>query len=585
MEITLLDTPGHVDFSAEMERTLQVLDYAVLIISGADGVQGHTRTLWRLLARYDIPTFIFVNKMDQLGTDHEKLLDQIKDTLSSACVDFSKNEDGTYQDKDFYENVAVCNEKVLEAYLEGGSIEDESVREMIQKRELFPCFFGSALKMEGIEELLFALSEYTKMPEYQEKFGATVFKITRDAQGSRLTHLKVTGGVLKARNLLTGHKQNKPEDIWEEKVNQIRIYSGEKYETKDEVEAGTICAVTGLSYTYPGEGLGSQEESELPILEPVLTYELILPDGVQPQAMMPKLAMLEEEEPELHIVWNEELQEIKIQIMGEVQIEILKALISDRFGAEVEFGTGKILYRETIADTVEGVGHFEPLRHYAEVHLLLEPGETGSGLTFAADVSEDMLSRNWQRLVLTHLEEKEHVGVLTGSPVTDMKVTLVAGRAHIKHTEGGDFRQATYRAFRQGLKQAQSVLLEPWYDFRLEIPNECIGRAMNDIEGMSGKFDAPDRNGRWQYSQGSFRLHRYVIMQKMLWHIPRDMEALPVRCTVICHAIIQRRLLRRLVMIQSVIWQIRPGLYSVPMEQDLLSHGIRLWTICIWKVC
>ena len=312
-EFTLLDTPGHVDFSAEMERTLQVLDYAVLIISGADGVQGHTRTLWRLLARYDIPTFIFVNKMDQLGTDHEKLLDQIKDTLSSACVDFSKNEDGTYQDKDFYENVAVCNEKVLEAYLEGGSIEDESVREMIQKRELFPCFFGSALKMEGIEELLFALSEYTKMPEYPGEFGATVFKITRDAQGSRLTHLKVTGGVLKARNLLSGHKQNKAEDIWEEKVNQIRIYSGEKYETKDEVEAGTICAVTGLSYTYPGEGLGSQEESELPILEPVLTYELILPDGVQPQAMMPKLAMLEEEEPELHIVWNEELQEIRIR--------------------------------------------------------------------------------------------------------------------------------------------------------------------------------------------------------------------------------------------------------------------------------
>ena len=501
-EFTLLDTPGHVDFSAEMERTLQVLDYAVLIISGADGVQGHTRTLWRLLARYDIPTFIFVNKMDQLGTDHEKLLDQIKDTLSSACVDFSKNEDGTYQDKDFYENVAVCNEKVLEAYLEGGSIEDESVREMIQKRELFPCFFGSALKMEGIEELLFALSEYTKMPEYPGEFGATVFKITRDAQGSRLTHLKVTGGVLKARNLLSGHKQNKAEDIWEEKVNQIRIYSGEKYETKDEVEAGTICAVTGLSYTYPGEGLGSQEESELPILEPVLTYELILPDGVQPQAMMPKLAMLEEEEPELHIVWNEELQEIRIQIMGEVQIEILKALISDRFGVEVEFGTGKILYRETIADTVEGVGHFEPLRHYAEVHLLLEPGEIGSGLTFAADVSEDMFSRNWQRLVLTHLEEKEHVGVLTGSPVTDMKVTLVAGRAHIKHTEGGDFRQATYRAFRQGLKQAQSVLLEPWYSFVLEVPSEQVGRAMSDIGQMNGSFEGPEAEDK----QGMVRL-------------------------------------------------------------------------------
>lgn len=494
-EFTLLDTPGHVDFSAEMERTLQVLDYAVLIISGADGVQGHTRTLWRLLARYNIPAFIFVNKMDQQGTDHDKLLAQIKDTLGSACVDFSKNTDGTYLDEDFYENVAVCNEKVLETYLEGGSIGEEDIRQMIQKRELFPCFFGSALKMDGIDELLAALSEYTKIPDYPEKFGATVFKITRDAGGSRLTHLKVTGGTLKARNLLTGYKQNKEDDIWEEKVNQIRIYSGEKFETQDEVKAGTICAVTGLSYTYPGEGLGIQTESELPILEPVLTYELILPEGVQPQAMMPKLTMLEEEDPELHIVWNEQLQEIKIQIMGEVQIEILKALIFERFGVEVEFGTGKILYRETIADTVEGVGHFEPLRHYAEVHLLLEPGENGSGLTFAADVSEDMLARNWQRLVLTHLEEKEHVGVLTGSPVTDMKITLVAGRAHLKHTEGGDFRQATYRALRQGLKQAQSVLLEPWYDFRLELPNECIGRAMNDIEGMSGKFDAPNRNG------------------------------------------------------------------------------------------
>lgn len=502
-EFTLLDTPGHVDFSAEMERTLQVLDYAVLIISGADGVQGHTRTLWRLLARYDIPTFIFVNKMDQLGTDHEKLLDQIKDTLSSACVDFSKNEDGTYRDMDFYENVAVCNEKVLEAYLEGGSIEEESVREMIQKRELFPCFFGSALKMEGIEELLFALSEYTKMPEYQEKFGATVFKITRDAQGSRLTHLKVTGGVLKARNLLSGHKQNKAEDIWEEKVNQIRIYSGEKYETKDEVEAGTICAVTGLSYTYPGEGLGSQEESELPILEPVLTYELILPDGVQPQAMMPKLAMLEEEEPELHIVWNEELQEIKIQIMGEVQIEILKALISDRFGVEVEFGTGKILYRETIADTVEGVGHFEPLRHYAEVHLIMEPMPRGSGIVVDSICPEDGLDRNWQRLILGHVLEKQHLGVLTGSPLTDVKMTLAAGRAHLKHTEGGDFRQATYRAIRQGLMQAKSVLLEPWYAFSIELLPELIGRAISDVRQMSGSFTGPDDAGGMLRIEGS----------------------------------------------------------------------------------
>ena len=491
-EFTLLDTPGHVDFSAEMERTLQVLDYAVLIISGADGVQGHTRTLWRLLARYDIPTFIFVNKMDQLGTDHEKLLDQIKDTLSSACVDFSKNEDGTYQDKDFYENVAVCNEKVLEAYLEGGSIEDESVREMIQKRELFPCFFGSALKMEGIEELLFALSEYTKMPEYQEKFGATVFKITRDAQGSRLTHLKVTGGVLKARNLLTGHKQNKPEDIWEEKVNQIRIYSGAKFELAKEAPAGTICAVTGLSQTHPGQGFGIERESEMPVLEPVLNYRILLPEDCDVHQMLKKLKELEEEEPELHIVWNEQLGEIHAMLMGEVQIEILKHLIWERFHVAVEFGTGNIVYKETIAEPVEGVGHFEPLRHYAEVHLLLEPGEPGSGLQFFTACSEDVLDRNWQRLILTHLEEREHPGVLTGSPITDMQITLITGRAHLKHTEGGDFRQATYRAVRQGLKKAKSVLLEPYYEFRLEIPGDMIGRAMTDIQKMNGTFQQPE---------------------------------------------------------------------------------------------
>ena len=404
---------------------------------------------------------------------------------------------------DFYENVAVCNEKVLEAYLEGGSIEEESVREMIQKRELFPCFFGSALKMEGIEELLFALSEYTKMPEYQEKFGATVFKITRDAQGSRLTHLKVTGGVLKARNLLTGHKQNKPEDIWEEKVNQIRIYSGEKYETKDEVEAGTICAVTGLSYTYPGEGLGIQTESELPILEPVLTYELILPEGVQPQAMMPKLTMLEEEEPELHIVWEEEKKEIHAQIMGEIQMEILKSLIAERFGVNVRFGGRSIVYKETITDTVEGVGHFEPLRHYAEVHLLLEPGEPGSGLVFDTDCSEDILSKNWQRLGLTHLEEKGHRGVLIGAPITDMKITLKSGRAHVKHTEGGDFRQSVYRAVRQGLMQAESVLLEPYYEFRLEVPSEMIGRALTDVQRMYGEFAPPETDGDQSVLTGS----------------------------------------------------------------------------------
>ena len=501
-EFTLLDTPGHVDFSAEMERTLQVLDYAVLIISGADGVQGHTRTLWRLLARYDIPTFIFVNKMDQQGTDHEKLLDQIKDTLSSACVDFSKNEDGTYRDMDFYENVAVCNEKVLEAYLEGGSIEEESVREMIQKRELFPCFFGSALKMEGIEELLLALSEYTKMPEYPGEFGATVFKITRDAQGSRLTHLKVTGGVLKARNLLSGHKQNKAEDIWEEKVNQIRIYSGEKYEMVQEAKSGMVCAVTGLNYTYPGEGLGIECDSEALALEPVLSYKIELPEGCDVHKMLGNLRILEEEDPMLKIVWNEELGEIHAKLMGAVQIEILKSLIKDRFGVDVEFDTGNIVYKETIQNTVEGVGHFEPLRHYAEVHLKMEPGERGSGIVIGTDCSEDMLDKNWQRLILTHLLEKEHRGVLTGSVITDMKITLTAGRAHLKHTEGGDFRQATYRAVRQGLMQAESMLLEPYYDFQLEIPSGMIGRALTDIQRMNGETGTPQTEGEMTTIEG-----------------------------------------------------------------------------------
>ena len=481
-EITLLDTPGHVDFSAEMERTLQVLDYAILIVSGADGVQGHTKTLWRLLKRYRIPTFLFINKMDQSGTDKEALLAEMKEQFSDGCVDFSKDEDGEYCDADIWENISVCDEKLLETYLEKEQVEEKEICRLIRERKLFPCFFGSALKLQGVTTLMESIDSYTEMPEYPDKFGAKVYKITRDNQGNRLTHMKITGGSLAVRQTL----------LDTEKVNQIRIYSGEKFKTVDEASAGNICAVTGLNQTYPGQGIGVEKESELPILEPVLNYELKLPEGVSPQTMLPKLRMLEEEEPELHIVWDETLQEIKIQMMGEVQIEILKRLVEERFGVEVEFGTGKIVYKETIADTVEGVGHFEPLRHYAEVHLLLEPGERGSGLVFDTDCSEDILDKNWQRLVLTHLEEKEHVGILTGSAITDMKITLVTGRAHNKHTEGGDFRQATYRAVRQGLMQAQSVLLEPYYEFRLEIPESVLGRAMTDMERMKAACNPPE---------------------------------------------------------------------------------------------
>ncbi len=498
---TLLDTPGHVDFSAEMERTLQVLDYAVLLISGADGVQGHTKTLWRLLRRYGIPTFLFVNKMDQSGTDRERLHSELKEALSDCCVDFSKNGDGTYCDADFFENAAVCDEDALEEYLKTGMLAGETLRRMIRERKLFPCFFGSALKMQGVTELLDGLACYTEMPAYGQEFAAKVFKITRDAQGNRLTHLKITGGCLKVRDTVTGTCAG--EEPWEEKVNQIRIYSGEKAELVQEAFAGMVCAVTGLSHTSPGEGLGAETESQLPLLVPVLNYELLLSEGTDPQVMLPKLRLLEEEEPELHVVWNETLREIKIQVMGEVQLEVLKSIIGERFGVEVEFGAGKIVYKETITDTVEGVGHFEPLRHYAEVHLILEPGEPGSGLVFAADVSEDLLAGNWQRLVLTHLEEKEHVGVLTGSAITDMKITLAAGRAHLKHTEGGDFRQATWRAVRQGLKQAHSVLLEPYYDFRLEVPEEVLGRAMTDVERRFAKFSVPDYQGGMAVMSGS----------------------------------------------------------------------------------
>ena len=480
MVLTLLDTPGHVDFSAEMERTLQVLDYAILVISGADGVQGHTLTLWSLLKRYEIPTFLFINKMDQNGTDKTALLEELQERLSSGCIDF-----GTKNSDEFYEAVAMEDEELLDQYLESGEIEDEQIRKMITERKIFPCFFGSALKLQGVEEFLNDFGYYTEEKEYPEQFGARVFKITRDESGNRLTHLKVTGKDLKVKTVITSS---------DEKINQIRIYSGEKYETVNELEAGRICAVTGLSDTYPGQCLGVEQGGYEPVLEPVLTYQMILPEQTSATVMLPKLRQLEEEEPELHIIWNEELQEIQVQIMGEVQIEILKSLIKERFDVDVEFGQGNIVYKETIANTVEGVGHFEPLRHYAEVHLLLEPGEPGSGMVFETACKEDDLDKNWQRLILTHLYEKQHVGVLTGSHITDMKITLIGGRAHAKHTEGGDFRQATYRAVRNGLKQAESVLLEPYYEFTLEVPTENVGRAMNDISQMKGEFETPKTN-------------------------------------------------------------------------------------------
>lgn len=492
LEVTLLDTPGHVDFSAEMERTLRVLDYAILVINGADGVQGHTETLWKLLKQYRIPAFLFINKMDQNGTDAEKLLEELRVKLSGSCIRFGEAEDS----EEFLENVAMAEEQVLETYLEHGTIERGEISRLIWERKVFPCYFGSALKNIGVKEFLAGLECYAKERSYPEEFGAKVYKIARDPQGNRLTYLKVTGGVLKVRDLI------RYQDV-EEKVSQIRIYSGEKYDAVQEVRAGRVCAVTGLTKTYPGEGLGAEPPSEGPVLTPVLNYQLILPEGCDTHGMLLKLRQLEEEDPELHIVWNEELGEIHAQLMGEVQTEILQSMIRERFQTEVTFGPGNIVYKETIKCSVEGVGHFEPLRHYAEVHLLLEPGESGSGLVFAADCSEDVLDRNWQRLILTHLAEKEHRGVLTGSAITDMKITLVAGRAHLKHTEGGDFRQATYRAVRQGLKSTESVLLEPYYEFRMEIPAEFVGRALTDIQRMAGEFQTPDTEGDFAVITGS----------------------------------------------------------------------------------
>ena len=488
--VTLLDTPGHVDFSAEMERTLQVLDYAVLIVSGADGVQGHTETLWRLLKRYGIPVFLFVNKMDQKGTDQETVLASLKERLDHGIVDFSGvsgNCEILGTSDETAEEIATCDEALLEAYLADGSLKTADVRNAIQDRKLFPCFFGSALKLTGVREFLTFLGEFASCPDYTKDFGAKVFKISRDETGVRMTHLKITGGTLKIRDSLS------PDS--EEKINQIRLYSGSKFEMLKEAEPGMVVAVTGISDTKPGQVFGSASDSVLPLLELVLTYRILLPFGTDSHTMLRHMRMLEEEDPQLHIVWNEALGEIQAQVMGDVQMEILKSQVQERFGVEIGFGEGNIVYKETIAKTVEGVGHFEPLRHYAEVHLLMEPGEPGSGLVFEADCSEDMLDKNWQRLILTHLEEKRLRGILTGSEITDIKITLIAGRAHQKHTEGGDFRQATYRAVRQGLCEAGCVLLEPYYAFRLEVPSENLGRAMADLDRMQGEFSAPEQDG------------------------------------------------------------------------------------------
>ena len=489
-EITLLDTPGHADFSAEMERTLQVLDCAILVISGTDGVQGHTHTLWKLLERYGVPTFLFINKMDLAGADRDALLSELKSRLDEGCVDFAAPAE------QIQEQAAVCDEDALERYLEDGALDDGALTALIARRKLFPCWFGSALKLEGVAEFLQGLEHYAPRPRYGPDFAARVFKISRDSQGARLTWMKITGGSLKVKALLSGPG-------WEEKVDQLRIYSGAKFQAVDEAAAGTVCAVTGLSATAAGEGLGAEAEALPPALEPVLTYQVVLPAGQDPHTALQKLRQLEEEDPQLHLVWNERLGELHVQLMGEVQLEILQRLIAERFGMEVSFGQGGIVYRETIAGAVEGVGHYEPLRHYAEVHLLMEPLPRGSGLVLTSACPQDMLDSNWQRLVLTHLAERSHPGVLTGSPITDMKITLVAGRAHLKHTEGGDFRQATYRAVRQGLMEAESILLEPWYNFRLEVPAEQVGRALSDLQRMHGRVEPPETAGDMAVLTGS----------------------------------------------------------------------------------
>ena len=514
LTLTLLDTPGHVDFSAEMERTLAVLDYAILVISGADGIQGHTETLWRLLKRYNVPTFIFVNKMDAPAADKTKLLQQLKRRFSDGCIDFTGEQDGDETLANSMEDVAMQSETAMESYLESGTIPDETIQEMIADRALFPCFFGSALKMDGIDEFVAGFERYVREPEYDSAFGARIYKVSHDTQGNRLTWLKVTGGEFKAKTMLSGTErvgadlgESKIGDdgMWHEKADQVRVYSGAKFATVDSVVAGTVCAVTGLTRTFPGAGLGKEHDGANPVLQPVLTYTL-LPGECDIHACLVALRELEDEDPLLHVVWQPHLEEVHLQLMGAVQLEVIQQMMHDRFGLDVSFGPGGILYKETIAHPIEGVGHFEPLRHYAETHVLLEPLLAGSGMRFASVCSEDVLDRNWQRLILQHCREREHLGVLTGSPVTDMKITLLVGRAHLKHTEGGDFRQATYRAIRQGLMEAKERgdcrLLEPWYGFRLEVPQDMVGHAMADIQRMSGSFDTPDGDGEYMVLEG-----------------------------------------------------------------------------------
>ena len=490
---TLIDTPGHVDFSAETERTLGILDYAVLIVSGTDGVQGHTMTLWKLLKKYNVPCFIFVNKMDLFGADKNDLISELRSKLSDRIVDFTDR-----TSDDFTESLALCDEALLEIYDESGSIPDKCISDAINSRSVFPCLFGSALKLEGIEDIIDLLDKYTVMREYPSEFGAKVYKVSEDEKGVKLTYLKLTGGVLRVKNTLSDKS-----GLISEKVNQIRIYSGEKYTQADEVTAGSVCTVTGITFARPGDGLGIEENSGLPVLAPVLTYNVITPDNTDAHTLLQKLRILENEDPQLNVVWNEQLKEIQIRLMGEIQLEILQSVISERFGIKVEFSRGGIIYKETIKQPVEGVGHFEPLRHYAEVHLIMKPGKRGSGIVIRSMCKEDALDKNWQRLILTHLYEKTHLGVLTGSPITDIEIILASGRAHAKHTEGGDFRQATYRAVRQGLRSAESILLEPVYSYTLDIPSESVGRALNDIQRMSGTFSTPEQRGERTIISGS----------------------------------------------------------------------------------
>ena len=494
MTVTLLDTPGHVDFSAEAERSLQVLDYAVLVISGTDGVQAHTETLWKLLERYNVPVLIFVTKMDLPGCDRQEIMDGLRTRLSERCVDFSADGDA------LFESAAMCSEEAMDEYIETGSIGAERLRDMLRRCEIFPCCFGSGLRTEGVAEFLDMLELYARPGDYSEDFSARVYKIARDAQGNRMTFMKVTGGALRVRSLMK--YADRDGNAFEEKISQLRIYSGAKYDTAETVLPGQICAALGLTGTYPGQGLGAAGDFAEPLLEPVMSYRVILPPQSDPAVLLPKLMQLDQEDPQLHIVWNERTREISVQLMGRVQAEIFRSLVKERFDTDITLDTGRIMYRETIKDTVEGVGHFEPLRHYAEVHLLLEPLPRGSGIELSSSCPEDELDRSWQRLILTHLAEKQHIGVLTGSPMTDIRFTLAAGRAHIKHTEGGDFRQATYRAVRQGLMQAESVLLEPWYNFVLEVPAEQIGRAISDVRAMNGEIDSPEDAGGMMRLEG-----------------------------------------------------------------------------------